>query len=197
MSFLLGDADHFDTLGEVLAFIDSCDTGVSYNLDDRNMLLQNILPEGASPTDVCIAQHKALTSKKRKRRNLSSSTRLQQCKKAEILYLRRRVLELEEHVKKLQLVSKRPRLLLPQREPNLERTGLNGKTRWEQLAEDCYEARLASEEKNRSLKAIMANQVQTSETLWAIMRKQTIFQVRFCTFAKHLQANRMYSYPHH
>ncbi|KAG2912307.1 hypothetical protein PC129_g6646 [Phytophthora cactorum] len=57
--------------------------------------------------------HKTPKTKKRKRRNLSSSTRLQQCKKAEILFLRRRVQELEEQMHQLQAAPKRQRCLFP------------------------------------------------------------------------------------
>ncbi|KAG6966559.1 hypothetical protein JG687_00004777, partial [Phytophthora cactorum] len=85
VSFLLtdNDKDQFLTLGEVLAFIDSCETSGAIDSDAGDVLLGS---GDVSPTDV--SMHKTPKTKKRKRRNLSSSTRLQQCKKAEILFLR-------------------------------------------------------------------------------------------------------------
>ncbi|ETL79324.1 hypothetical protein L917_20016 [Phytophthora nicotianae] len=168
MSFLLNDKDQFMTLGEVFAFIDSCDVNDSIDSDTGDVLLD------ASPTDVGV--HKAHKKKKRKRRNLSSSTRLQQGRKAEILFLRRRVLELEEHVHQLQTAPKRRCCLLPQQKPTADGIKTKTKSVWEELAEDHYHARLQSEETNRTLKSILASQIQRSERMCAIVQELSVMQ---------------------
>lgn len=175
MSFLLGDKDQFATLGEVLTFIDSCETSTAFDSDNGDFLLHSVRGGDVSPTDVGMVQHKTFKKKKRKRRNLSSSTRLQQCKKAEILYLRKRVLELEEQMHQLQAASKRPHCLLPRQ--NSDKFKIEVQCTWEELAEALYQARLQSEEKNRTLKTILAHQVQASKALCAVMQKQAMFQV--------------------
>ncbi|KAG3080989.1 hypothetical protein PI124_g17928 [Phytophthora idaei] len=107
--------------------------------------------------------HKTPKTKKGKRRNLSSSTRLQQCKKAEILFLRRRVQELEEQMHQLQAAPKRQRCLFPRRNSNADEVKIEAKSMWEELAEVHYHARLQAEEKNHTLKTILASQIQMSE----------------------------------
>ncbi|KAG6614248.1 uncharacterized protein IUM83_09943 [Phytophthora cinnamomi] len=110
-------------------------------------------------------QRKATKSKKRKRNNLSSSTRLHQCKKAEILYLRKRVVELEEELQILKTRCKRLSDL--QHRHDLNSAGAT----WEELAEANYQARLQSEEMNSSLKLRVANQFQMTGALSALIQQ--------------------------
>ncbi|GMF65986.1 unnamed protein product [Phytophthora lilii] len=170
MSFLLGEGDQFASLGEVIEFIDAWEFGEAQGED---LQLNSSVQTGAdSPNDVGVRRHSTSKSKKRKRRNLSSSSRLQQCKRAEILFLRKRVLELEEQMTELTNQRKCPRALLPRSEP------VEVKSRWEELAEKHYRARLHAEEQNRSLKLFMASQVQATKALNAILQNQTKVQVR-------------------
>ncbi|KAG6942297.1 hypothetical protein JG688_00018204 [Phytophthora aleatoria] len=91
---------------------------------------------------------KAQGKSKRKRCTLSSSTRLQQRKKAEFLYL--------QYVEQLKACPMNTRLM--------------GHVKAQ------YHARLQSEEVNRTLKAILANQVQVSGSLREILQKQASIQ---------------------
>ncbi|POM73520.1 Hypothetical protein PHPALM_9623 [Phytophthora palmivora] len=165
MSFLDGN-DDVVTLEEALAFIDSLDmedspaSASSYDINLNNSPAQDC------PTARGIVSTIREKHKKRKRSNLSSSTRLHQRKKAEVLYLRRRAQELEANIEKL--TTKR---------------GINSTTivpsmtnDWIKIAQNNFQARLRSEETNRTLKSIMANQIQVSDTLRDIMQKQASFQ---------------------
>ncbi|KAG2791122.1 hypothetical protein PC116_g21091 [Phytophthora cactorum] len=99
---------------------------------------------------------KAQGKSKRKRCTLSSSTRLQQRKKAELLYLRKRVQEMEEYVEQLKACPMNTRLM--------------------EHVKAQYHARLQSEEVNRTLRAILANQVHVSGSLREILQKQASIQ---------------------
>ncbi|KAG3243790.1 hypothetical protein PI124_g11395 [Phytophthora idaei] len=99
---------------------------------------------------------KAQGKSKRKRCTLSSSTRLQQRKKAELLYLRKRVQEMEEYVEQLKACLMNTRLM--------------------EHVKAQYHARLQSEEVNRTLRAILADQVQVSGSLREILQKQASIQ---------------------
>ncbi|KAG6614249.1 uncharacterized protein IUM83_09944 [Phytophthora cinnamomi] len=169
MSFILGDMDQqFTTLGEVLAFIDSPEFSGATTTFDGDSLLHSIPAGDTSPTDVGMLLCKATKTKKKKRRNLSSSTRLQQSKKAEILYLRKRVLELEEELQILKVRCKHSFKLYDQRKPN---TGEIATTTWEGLADANYHARLQSEETNRALRVLVSNQLQSSGALSALLQQ--------------------------
>ncbi|KAG7378082.1 hypothetical protein PHYPSEUDO_010579 [Phytophthora pseudosyringae] len=170
MSFLVEDADRVATLEEALAFIDSLeldDSSSSSSRSDANdasgSLRRNTkkIPSGG---DTFRHQH-ASTTKKRKRSNLSSSTRLQQRKKAEILYLRRRAQELEEQL-----------LQLRQQPCSTQTLTASSPATWMQLAQANYQARLRSEEINRTLRAIMASQVQDNDSVGDVLQIQVSFQ---------------------
>ncbi|KAG7378079.1 hypothetical protein PHYPSEUDO_010576 [Phytophthora pseudosyringae] len=49
MSFLLSDKEQFATLGEVLAFIDSCEAEPSFESDDEGSLLHDVRIGDVSP----------------------------------------------------------------------------------------------------------------------------------------------------
>ncbi|KAJ8566566.1 hypothetical protein ON010_g6559 [Phytophthora cinnamomi] len=105
---------------------------------------------------------------KQKRCTLSSSTRLQQQKKAEILYLRKRAQEMENYIKHLNHGS-RGQLLSPPPSSAAHRSS-------NPLIDDEYRARLHSEEMNRRLREILANQVQLADSLKSILNDQRTFQ---------------------
>ncbi|KAF1788067.1 hypothetical protein GQ600_8257 [Phytophthora cactorum] len=56
---------------------------------------------------------------------------------------------------------------------------IEAKSTWEELAEVHYHARLQAEEKNHTLKTILASQVQMSEKVCAIVQEQAVFQARY------------------
>ncbi|EGZ15405.1 hypothetical protein PHYSODRAFT_286316 [Phytophthora sojae] len=154
MSFLLSDKDQFATLGEVLAFIDSLGFDESDLAFDTNPLPHSTRDSGGvSPKVVGVIQLKTTKTKKRKGHNLSSSTRLQQCKKAEILYLRKRVLELEQQTQALKGQRERPFNQLPQDKPSADCIAIAPNTTWRELVEANYSARQRAEEENRALKS--------------------------------------------
>ncbi|OWZ06473.1 hypothetical protein PHMEG_00021268 [Phytophthora megakarya] len=163
MSFLVEDHDDVATLEEALAFIDSLEVESSASSSDSDM---NIPPPHSRT--VQDSEAAKLKIKKRKRTNLSSSTRLHQRKKAEVLYLRRRAQELEDSIENLKAKMGNSLATI---NPSM---GNN----WMKVAETHFQARLRSEETNRSLRAIMASQMQVSDTLRGFIEKQVSFQVR-------------------
>jgi hypothetical protein len=166
MSFLVGDKDQLTILGEVLAFIDSPEFDETTSTFSDDVVTSQM--DSLSSEDNASQRTKAIPAKKRKRRNLSSSTRLQQAKKAELLFLRKRVLELDDQLQRLQRPKKRQRPLFPQHQIALE-----AKAPWTD-----FHARLQAEETNRHLKALLAAQVQASEALRVFLQSQAICQVR-------------------
>ncbi|KAG6942003.1 hypothetical protein JG688_00018365 [Phytophthora aleatoria] len=165
MSVFVGNGSEA-TLEETLAFIDSID-------------LEHIIstaPSHSPPLKTHEEDSKrrpTATKKKKTRRrsNLSSSTRLQQRKKAELLYLRRRIQEMEQYIE--QRKTQLPQMLNSHMalDYSTDKT-----TSWFELAAINYQARLESEETNRGLKAIMATQMQVSDTLREIVQMQGSFQ---------------------
>ncbi|ETP02174.1 hypothetical protein F441_20731 [Phytophthora nicotianae CJ01A1] len=117
-------------------------------------------------------QSTATRKKKRQRSNLCSSTRLQLRKKAEFLYLRRHVQELEGYLEQLKAQGAQMRTS-PICQSAKENTAY-----WFTLAGINYQARLQSEETNRASKAIMATHVQLNDTLREVVQIQTSYQVR-------------------
>ncbi|KAJ8566564.1 hypothetical protein ON010_g6557 [Phytophthora cinnamomi] len=152
MSVLLEAADGLLTLEEVLAFLDSVDSDKSTPCPGDSQMQHDRI--------------KARRPTKRKRGTLSSSTRLQQRKKAEILYLRRLVQELEAQIDKLQALK----------------DGISAQTTRHEisvgmkLAEAQYRARRESEETNRNLKAIMNAQLRTSGVLRDVLHMQASYR---------------------
>ncbi|GMF16597.1 unnamed protein product [Phytophthora lilii] len=110
-----------------------------------------------SPTAVDHPKASAKTNKpksRRKRTGWNSSTGLQRRKRAEILFLREHVLDLEAHAEQLK-----------------SRVGLirakGGPSDWQKLAEAKYAERKKAEEMNQTLRGILRNQLQLSDTLQA------------------------------
>jgi hypothetical protein len=171
------DCDELVTLEEALAFIDSID--LDDVVDDTSLASSCIDSDNslfpASASDVAAIQHHASKTKKRKRSNLSSSTRLQQRKKAEVLFLRRRAQELQEYLD--QLKSRRARFSSPG-ETNALSDGCLASS-WARTAKTFQQARLRSEDLNRRLKALMATQLRVNHFLRESLQLQVSLQVRF------------------
>ncbi|KAG1710534.1 hypothetical protein DVH05_013260 [Phytophthora capsici] len=157
------------TLKEALAFIDSLDatelSDYSSSTDnDSNSNSNN--PPAPSPQTSKKATRRA-TKRKRKRSTLSSSTRLQQRKKAEVLYLRKYAQELEE---------KRAKLDSRDQHASQGEVDAADDIVWMSMAKTHFQARLQSETTNRSLKTMLAIQAQVIDSLRNILHKQTSIQ---------------------
>ncbi|ETI32274.1 hypothetical protein F442_20669 [Phytophthora nicotianae P10297] len=165
MSLFIEDRDSEATLEEALAIIDSFDLEDAITSDNSDSPHLEVSEEDNARSHTATKK-----MKKRKRSNLSSSTRLQQRKKAELLYLRRHVQEMEEYIEQLrtQCLQDIPRMK--------SECVKDGRASWMELASLSYQARLQSEETNRGLKAIMATQAQVSESLRGIIQMQVSFQ---------------------
>ncbi|KAG6968868.1 hypothetical protein JG688_00005577 [Phytophthora aleatoria] len=85
----------------------------------------------------------------------------------------------------LQAAPKRQRCLFPRRNSNADEVKIETKSMWEELAEVHYHARLQAEEKNHTLKTILASQVQMSEKVCAIVQEQAVFQARYFLLRLH------------
>ncbi|RLN47536.1 hypothetical protein BBJ28_00002939 [Nothophytophthora sp. Chile5] len=132
--------------------------------------------------------------KPRVRSAASSSTVLQRRKKAEIVSLREQAVELEGLLSQLQRASKRG-LSLDAADTKLEEeTPAAGsvfaltestatpqkykcrRTQWRELAAREYRERQQAEKTNRRLKAILANQLKTSESLRGVLHKRSLLR---------------------
>ncbi|OWZ07071.1 hypothetical protein PHMEG_00020585 [Phytophthora megakarya] len=165
MSFLVEDHDDEATLKEALAFIDSLEVQSSASSSDFNM---NIPPPNSGTRTAQDSEAAKLKIKKKKRTNLSSSTRLYQRKKAEVLYLRRRAQELEDIIEYLKAKKGN---CLAMMNPSMDNN-------WMKVAETHFQARLRSEETNRSLRVLMTSLIQVSDALRGLIEKDVAFQVR-------------------
>ncbi|KAG1703554.1 hypothetical protein DVH05_007498 [Phytophthora capsici] len=145
------------TLKEALAFIDMLDTA---ELSDSTSTTANDIAPSSSQT----TKKPKPRATKRKRSNLSSSTRLQQRNKAELLYLRKYAQELEEKRAKLETWDKG----ISQAEADTA-----GNSVWMNLAKTHFQARLRSETTHRTLKTILTSQAQVIDLLHDIIHKQT------------------------
>ncbi|KAG3104257.1 hypothetical protein PI124_g11394 [Phytophthora idaei] len=165
MSVFVGN-DSEATLEETLAFIDSIDLEHIISTAPSHSLPLKTHEEDSKRRPTATKKKKT-----RRRSNLSSSTQLQQRKKAELLYLRRRIQEMEQYIE--QRKTQLPQMLNSRMalDYSTDKT-----TSWFELAAINYQARLESEETNRGLKAIMATQVQVSDTLREIVQMQGSFQ---------------------
>ncbi|KAL3656560.1 hypothetical protein V7S43_018559 [Phytophthora oleae] len=154
-----------------LAFVNSLklsNIDVESGSSDSNSPVQS--PRVRAPSGEMLPdQRNIFKRKKRKRPNLSSSTRLQQTKKAETLFLRRRVLELEEQITQLKIAKCG---LCVRRKGNNDKTIKTTDSKWVDMAEAEHEARPKSEETNCMLKLIVAKQTQSSMSLQARLIKQ-------------------------
>ncbi|KAG3108545.1 hypothetical protein PI124_g12275 [Phytophthora idaei] len=164
MNSFIQDRDGETTLEEALAIIDS------FNLVDTISNSPSHSPPTESHEREDVRNPTVTRKKKRKRSNLSSSVRLQQRKKAEILYLRRLIQEMEEVIE--QLKTKRLQNTSHMRSECSKEGGKD----WVLMAKRSHQARLKSEKTNCALKAIMATQVQVSDSLREIMQMQVSFQ---------------------
>jgi hypothetical protein len=203
MSFLAAEPTEMATLEETLAFIDSldwegsnaissasspspsslssssddkCESPVQSSDDSCGSPLQAISINKLSLEDTTTGQQPQKRGKaKRKRCTLSSSTRLQQSKKAELLFLRRRVQELEQYVQELKAPKRQARSLLP----GLGSSGKLSTSQSMEFVNSAYRARRESEETNRTLKSILARHVQAINSLRNVLLNGVRLEVRF------------------
>ncbi|GMF65985.1 unnamed protein product [Phytophthora lilii] len=181
MSYLIGDEESLVTLQETLAFIDSFELEDSLIQSSTRGDDETSRKNSLSAARALIGKPSKQKNKKRKRGNLSSSTRLQQRKRAELLYLRRRAQELEEYMEKLRAARHRcprPRAVSSEANTQLDAIATHTQLKWMEAAEAQYQARLRSEEANQNLKTIVAYQIQVSKSLRDILLQQVSSQVR-------------------
>ncbi|RLN86201.1 hypothetical protein BBJ28_00016085 [Nothophytophthora sp. Chile5] len=132
--------------------------------------------------------------KPRVRSAASSSTALQRRKKAEIVSLREQAVELEGLLSQLQHANKRG-LSMEAADTQLEeetpaadsvlaltestatpQSHKCRRTQWRELAAREYRERQQAEKTNRRLKAILANQLKTSESLRGVLHKRSLLR---------------------
>ncbi|KAF1794716.1 G-protein beta WD-40 repeat [Phytophthora cactorum] len=142
------DKDQFLTLGEVLAFIDSCETSGAIDSDAGDVLLGS---GDVSPTDV--SMHKTPKTKKRKRRNLKGRDPLSSSTSAGAGGTNAPATS-STQASALSLSSAGTPMLTRSK---LRRSPVG------RAGRSHYHARLQAEEKNHTLKTILASQVQMGE----------------------------------
>ncbi|KAG1710535.1 hypothetical protein DVH05_013261 [Phytophthora capsici] len=159
------------TLKEALAFIDSLDatelSDYSSSTDNDSNSNSNSNNPPAPSSQTTKKTTRRATKRKRKRSTLSSSSRLQQRKKAEVLYLRKYAEELEEKRAKLETYGK-----------VFSQVGINAAegSVWMSMAKTHFQARLQSETTNRTLKTMLTGQTQMIDLLHSILQKEAFAQ---------------------
>ncbi|OWZ05170.1 hypothetical protein PHMEG_00022788 [Phytophthora megakarya] len=149
------------TLEELFDFIDCCDECLQTNNGDGNnalLISTSPCPQHAQPHSDITDDAKKTPKRRRKRIGWSSSTGLQRRKRAELEFLRQHVQDLEAYVHQLNLPPTLPNF-------NLMKSDI----RMEEFATLQLEKRLRSEEVNRVLKAIMANQLDKHNELRIVL----------------------------
>ncbi|KAL3670952.1 hypothetical protein V7S43_004137 [Phytophthora oleae] len=172
MSLLERKSEDIVTVEEAIAFIDSFDAILGDSESDSKTSVSSLTSDSSSDSgSVYPVAKKQPPKRKRKSNPPGYTTRVQQKKKAELQQLRDQVKLLEQHsdhLKKLRPSSSESGPLDPEIAMQ--------QAKWEQLVAVEYEARRQSEETNRKLKAILAQQVEVDKNLRRVLQKRSLMQ---------------------
>ncbi|KAL4115204.1 hypothetical protein PRIC2_013372 [Phytophthora ramorum] len=179
MSFLVGDDDDDPTVvEEALAFIDSCGTEVEDSGASSGAKVDTEADDATRNADYQ-TRDRLLTKPKAKKRRIktfaSSSTRQLQRKKAEMTSLREQALVLQAHLNVLTR-AKHSALAIPQDTSNEAQNARNNTTisEWYDRAVRHFVLRQQSENTNKQLKVILANQRQVVESLRGVLQRRSV-----------------------
>ncbi|RLN87454.1 hypothetical protein BBJ28_00022900 [Nothophytophthora sp. Chile5] len=207
MSFFFSEADESAILEEAFAFIDACDDSTTSSSSDSSGSTTpsnggvKVKPSPVAPSS------EPKPKKKRVRRPETSSTAFQRRKKAELLALRDEAAGLEAQLEKLKRPNEIPwgmRLdLAVNGTKEASSAGILAETKsavlmpadrktgaspWSEQAIRQYRLRLLSEETNRKLKAVLANQAKVNDGLRGLLQKRSVLYGEDFVFANRPQA---------
>ncbi|KAG3150202.1 hypothetical protein PC128_g23259 [Phytophthora cactorum] len=150
--------------------------------DARDSLLLPALPQISAPAAKTSPKSKATKGSKPKRPLNYNPNRAREQQRKELLYLREKVVEMEQELKALQ-GTRRPKTLTEVEGNNEEdegedalSTGFKAPEVWKDMASHQLEQRLKSERENRRLKAVLEGQIKIGKSLAKLLEATSTTQ---------------------
>ncbi|POM58609.1 Hypothetical protein PHPALM_36723 [Phytophthora palmivora] len=177
MSTNFFETDDMATVAEALAFIDACEGSTSPSINGNTSGSDS----GDSPvpdkqlSDVSIDSKALKPKRKRRSKNPAGySTRLLHRKKAEMQQLREEALQLEAKVENLRRTREVGVGALAAHATHLKS---KAEFKWMEMAMIEFQRRQQSEDTNRKLRALVANQAKVDEALRGVVMKKSVLEV--------------------